>query len=335
MRFKGFALFLILLFGGIAGAADQTSPQDGNIDVRSTLVGTRVYLGDAYVGDADIFLENIAAGEHMITMRQGSQRITGMFTLKPGETLMLEGRFEENRIVDLKEVAREEAAKRAEAEKKAEVERKAEAEREKEREKEKKKPAAVAAKPEPKKHEAKKPEPKKPVVATKQRNPEEERRDLHVNILKVEYTEDPVGVELKFAAKANTKVVTNFNDSSLISGKLYRSKQNYVLCEGTGCSRDWTGRFFYIDDVGKRDAFLIRFRQSVFSGITPSGTTADVMDICLNGDCSQIKYSPGAGGVMQSAIGRYTISWAKSSFILRRTDLMREIIDAGGKFPDL
>src|SRR5574340_1204103 len=125
MREWGIVLYLIMLFAGPAFA--QEGDQSANIDIRSTLVGTRVYLEDTYVGDADLFLDNVPPGDHMVIMRQGSQRINGQFAVKAGETLMLEGRFEENRIVDLKKVAREDAVKRAEAERKAEEERKAEA----------------------------------------------------------------------------------------------------------------------------------------------------------------------------------------------------------------
>src|SRR5512138_3284737 len=173
MRLKVFFLFFMLT----AAAASIAADQPGNIDIRSTLVGARVYLDDAYVGDADIFLEDVPSGDHMILMRQGGQRIVGNFSLKPGEMLMLEGRFEEQRIVDLKQVAREEAQRRAETERKEAEVRKAEPE-----------PKKAEPKKTEKKAEAKKAEPKKAVVvasAKTSRSAEEERRDSHVNLIRV------------------------------------------------------------------------------------------------------------------------------------------------------
>jgi len=321
MRFKGYLLIAILAIATVAFAAEQ---QPGNIDIRSSLVGARVYMDDAYVGDADLFLEEVPPGDHMILMRQGGQRIIGQFSLKPGEMLMLEGRFEESRIVDLKQVAREEAERRAAEERKAEAERKAAAEAEKGKKKE--------AKAEPKKTEPKKTEPRKPVVASAKvaKGPEEERRELHVNIIRVDFAEGS-GTDIKITPKVNQKVVTNFNDSKSAGGKLIRSKQNYVLCEGGGCYRDWTGRFFYIDDNGKRDAFLIRWKETIFTGITPAGTSKQEMDLCLNGDCKRIAF---AGETMQGNIERYVLSWTKSAFIIRRADILKEISDAGAKVPE-
>jgi hypothetical protein len=323
MRFKGLLLLIAVL--ALAAAAFAAEQQPGNIDIRSTLVGARVYLDDTYVGDADLFLEDVPPGDHMILMRQGGQRIVTQFSLRPGEMLMLEGRFEESRIVDLKQIAREEAERRAAEERKAEAERKAAAEAEKS-----KKP--VTAKAEPKKAEPKKAEPKKPVVAAVKtgKSPEEERRELHLNIIRVDF-EESGATDIKITPKVNQKVVTNFSDSKASGGKLIRSKQNYLLCDGEGCYRDWTGRFFYIDDAGKRDAFLIRWKETVFTGITPAGTSKREMDLCLNGDCKRIAL---AGDSVQGNIERYVLSWNKGAFIVRRADILKEISDAGGKVPE-
>ncbi|MDH4163156.1 MAG: hypothetical protein OEW15_10775 [Nitrospirota bacterium] len=319
MRTWGMVLLALALIAGPAYA--QEGDESANIDIRSTLVGTRVYLADTYVGDADLFLDNVPPGDHMIIMRQGSQRINGQFSVKAGETLMLEGRFEENRIVDLKKVAREDAMKRAEAERKAEEERKAEAEKKKEQ---------AAAVP-----EKKKPEPKKPTAAAVKpaKNAADERRDQYLTLIRVDFNESG-STDVKIVARANAKSTTNFTDNQSTSGKLVRSKQNYTLCDGAECFRDWTGRFFYIDDTGKRDAFLIRWRETIFSGITPQGTSKKDMDLCLNGDCKQITYSPEGSGTIQTPIDRYVLIWAKGNFTIRRADLLKEITDAGGKVPE-
>jgi hypothetical protein len=125
--------------------------------------------------------------------------------------------------------------------------------------------------------------------------------------------------------------VINFTDSKSSSGKFYRNKQNVMLCEAGDCSRDWTGRFFYVDDTGKRDAFLIRWKETVFTGITPGGTSKQELDLCLNGDCKRIAL---AGETVQGNIDRYVLSWNKSAFIIRRADIVKEISDAGGKVPE-
>ena len=325
---KRFVLLLMLLSAAsAAAAADKATPAPapiGHVDIRSTLVGARVYFDDTYVGDADLFVEDVPPGDHMITMRQGSQRIFGQFSLKPGETLMLEGRFEENRIVDLREVAREEAAKRAEAERKAEADRKAmEAEH-------KKKEA-----PAPKQAAKKKPDQKKVAAAAgakAAKSADEERMDLHANILRADFAESPSSFDVTVTPKINQKIITNFSDSKSSTGKLMRTKQGMVLCETGSCLRDWTGRFFYIDELGKRDAFLIRWKETVFTGVTPHGTSKVVMDVCLNGDCKSFDLNGEASS--QNTIDRYVLSWTKKAFIIRRSDIVKEITDAGGTVPD-
>jgi hypothetical protein len=315
----------LLLVASTALAAEQAATP-GHIDIRSSLVGARVYIDDTYVGDADLFVEDVSPGSHMITLRQGSQRIFGQFTVKPGETIMLEGRFEENRVVDLREVAREAAAKRAEEEREAEAERKAQ-----EAEHKKREPAAATAK-----HgEKKKPEPKRIAAGAalkSEKSAEEERQDLHVNLIRVDFAGSDSNFDVTVTPKLNQKVITNFSDSKGSTGKLIRTKQGTVLCEQGSCVRDWTGRFFYIDEAGKRDAFLIRWRETVFTGVTPDGTSKVVLDICLNGECKS--YPDRRAGVNQSRVDRYIVSWTDKAFVIRRADIVKEITDAGGKVPD-
>jgi hypothetical protein len=326
MRRKGIILGLVLL----VSAAALATGQPGNIDIRSTLVGTRVYLDDAYVGDADLFIEDVPPGEHIIILRQGSQRIRGEFTLKPGELLMVEGRFEESRIVDLRQIAKEEAEKRAEAARKEEAERKA-------AEAELKKQEQLAQKKgrEEKKKTEKKAEERKPVVAVAKpaKTAEEDRQTQHLNIIRVDF-EEAGSVDVKVTPRVNQKIVTNFNDSSSSTGNIYRSKQNLLLCEGGDCSRDWTGRFFYFDDTGKRDAFLLRWRETVFTGITPEGTSKVEVDLCVNGDCKRSSYSGGSGASVQTMVDRYVLNFNRSVLTVRRSDLLKAITDAGRKPPD-
>jgi len=318
MRVRELVIVLVLSLSSAGLAADQEKGGPGSIDVRSSQVGGRVYIDNEYKGDADIFIEDVKPGEHVISVRHGGQTVVGQFILNPNETMMLEARFEEGRIVDLKNIAREEASKRAEVERKAEAERK-------------KKEDATQAKTE----EKKKPEPKKAVVAVPkiQKSPEEDRRSAYLSIIRFN-VEDAGTTDIKVTTKINTKTVTNFNDSKNIAGKLYRSKKNDLLCETGSCSRDWNGRFFYIDENGKRDAFLIRWKETVFTGVTPLGTTKLEMDICLNGECKHLVYAAEGGSAAQNVIDRYLLSWTKTAFIIRRADMVKEITDAGGKIPE-
>ena len=323
MMRKGILFGLVLLAAVSAVAEDQP----GNIDIRSTLVGTRVYLDDAYVGDADIFLEEVPPGEHIVILRQGSQRLRGEFQLKPGELLMLEGRFDESRIVDLRQIAKEEAEKRAEAARKAEAERKA-------AEAESKKQEQLAQKKGKKKPEKKAEEKSAVVAVAKPSKPaENDVQGSHLNILRVDF-EESGRVDVKITPRVNQKIVTNFTDNASTSGKMYRSKQNYILCDGSDCFRDWTGRFFYFDDTGKRDAFLVRWRETVFSGITPSGTSKVEVDLCVNGDCKRSAFATEGGAAVQAVVDRYVLSFNRSVLSIRRADLLQEIRDKGGKVPE-
>jgi len=310
-------LAVALLSAGLAEAQEKGGT--GNIDVRSSLVGGRVYIDNEYKGDADIYIEDVKPGEHSITVRQGGQTVSGQFILRSNETMMLEARFDEGRVVDLKDIAREESAKRAEAERKAEADRK-------------KKEEVPQAKPVDKK----KPDQKKAVavvVPKPQKSADDERRDVYLSLIRVNVEEAGAG-DMKVTQKINAKTVTNFNDSKNVTGKIYRSKQNFLLCETAPCNRDWNGRFFYIDETGKRDAFLIRWKETVFTGVTPQGTSKLEMDLCLNGDCKRLTYPSEGAAPAPSAIDRYVLSWTKTAFIIRRADLLKEITDAGGKVPE-
>ena len=156
---------------------------------------------------------------------------------------------------------------------------------------------------------------------------------MYLSLIRVN-VEEAGAADMKVSPKINTKTVTNFNDSKNVTGKIYRSKQNFLLCETAPCNRDWNGRFFYTDESGKRDAFLIRWKESVFTGVTPQGTSKLEMDLCLNGDCKRLVYPSDGSAPAPSTIDRYVLSWTKTVFIIRRSDLLKEITDAGGKVPE-
>lgn len=323
MRMSRYAGMIALVVGFTAAHAGvslgEDAAQAGNFDIRSGQVGSRVYLDNEYKGDADIFIENVPAGEHIITVRSGSRTIGGQFILKAGETMMLDARFEEMRVVDLRDVAREEAAKRAEAERRVETEKKGDAEHKK---KEAAEPPVV-----------KKPAPQKKIAATEakkpQKSPEQELRDAYMNILRADFTEGGAGVSV--AVRQNQKAVSGFTDSKSATGQTYLTKQGVLLCGTAPCVHDWMGRFFYTDENGKRDAFLIRWKATIFSGITPEGNAKREMDVCLNGQCRKVIMGNQPN---QHAMERYVVTASKTSFTIRRADMIKDITDAGEQAPE-
>jgi hypothetical protein len=272
-----------------------------HIDVRSTLVGTGVYLADAYEGNADLLSEEVRVGHHIITMQEGSHRISHQFTSEPAETSTLEGRFQEGGILDLKKVASGEVEKM---------------------------PAGHM--------EQSKSEPKKGITTLtgrrERKNPEKKRRDVHVNVIRVTFTESSSSPYVSPTSKINSRVVTNFSDSESSTGRILRSNEGQLLCVSGSCERDWTGRFFYIDETGKRDAFLIRWKDFIITGATLFGNGRQILDVCLNGECRSFDRA-GEKGV-QKTVDRYIIKFTEKSFSIRRADVLKEFADDEREVPD-
>ncbi len=288
-------------------AAPESEPElvivkYGSLSVKCSEPGCKVYVDDNSKGNGDSIIEGIVVGEHVISCKTDDKAVSGTFAIKKNETLRLEANFNEGKLIHMRESARPEKGPEAVVEKK---------------------------KPDPKKPEPKKPEPKK----AEQKNPAEERRDLHLNVFKIEF-KDRHTEDVAIAARANPKIITNYAESRGKTGKFYRTKQGLLLCEAGPCVQEWTTKFFYTDESGKRDSFLITWKQSVFSGMTPTGTSNRELTWCLNGACKKVIDIDTSDAPVSAELGPYSLTWTKVSAIFRRSDLMKDILDAGGTLPE-
>ncbi len=311
MRQKRFSLLLIGCFLVLAGAINVSAEQEpefvivkyGKVIVKSPVPDAKVYVDDEYKGPADTIIESIVVGTHTVSCKTDTQTASGMFTFKKDETLKLEANFEQGKLVPVAEKV-EKPVEKVEPEKK------------------------------PKVVEAPKPEtPKKPVVAEVKKevkkNPVEERRELHLNMIKV-YFEDIDTPDVRISHKANPKVISKFAEKKNQAGKYYRTKKNVLLCEAGPCEQQWSSSFVYTDDAGKSDTISLTWKQTVFNGITPEGTNKRDLLYCLNGACKTLEDTAVNETPLESAAGRYHLTWSKASLIIRRSDIMKEVLDSGG-----
>jgi outer membrane biosynthesis protein TonB len=302
----------LVVLSGIQGAFAQEQQPDvvivkyGKLMVKSPVPEAKVYIDGIYKGWADAVIEDIPAGEHEISCRTEFRSASGTFQIRKDEVLKLEARYEEGKLVPYTE--REKAEKAEKIEKPEPV----------------KKPKVEAPKQE---------KPRKPAVETKKeekKSPAEERRGLHLNIIKV-FFEDLAAPEARISPKVNPKVIVKLTEKKDQTGTYYRTKQNVVLCEKGPCEQQWTASFSYIDETGKSDSFGLTWKQTVFNGITPSGTSKRWLLACVNGACETLEDTSPSETALSRDVGRYRLTWSKSSLIIRRSDIMKEVIDSGGK----
>ncbi len=166
-----------------------------------------------------------------------------------------------------------------------------------------------------------------------EKSPADERRDIHLNVFRLDF-KNREAQEVAISPRYSTKVISGFAESEGQTGKYYKTKSGLLLCETGPCVQEWTSRFFYTDENGKRDAFMVTWKQMVYSGMTPSGTTSREITWCLNGSCKKVEHNDTTKGAASLAFGNYALSWTKESALFRRTDIMKEITDAGGKVPE-
>jgi hypothetical protein len=275
----------------------------GSVSVNTEEPGAKVYVDDSYKGNAGDVVESIVVGEHVISCRAGDRAVSGAFQIRKNETLRLEARFDEGKLVVFKQPAKVEPVK-------AEVEKK---------------------KPEP----AKQGRPKQPAAEPKkaeQINPQEERRKTHLNVMRIEFeVSDAQEIRADHSASsAISKYVLKKNKA----GKYYRTKQGTVLCDAGPCELAWSASFLYTDEAGKADALLLNWEETVFNGITPAGTSKRELECCLNGKCWKMQDNSATDTNQEYSIGRYTLNWTKTSVLVRRTDIMQEIMAAGRSLAD-
>jgi outer membrane biosynthesis protein TonB len=301
----------LVVLSGIQGIFAQEQQPDvvivkyGKLMVKSPVPEAKVYVDDIYKGRADAVIEDIPTGEHAISCRTEDRSASGTFQIRKDEVLKLEARYEEGKLVPYAE--REKAEKAEKIEKPEPV----------------KKPKVEAPKPE---------KPKKPAVEAKKeekKSPVEERRGLHLNIIKV-FFEDIDAPEARVSHKANPKVIVKLTEKKAQTGTYYRTKQNVLLCEKGPCEQQWSASFTYTDETGKNDSFGLTWKQTVFNGITPSGTSKRWLLACLNGACETLEDTAPSDTALSRDLGRYHLTWSKSSLIIRRSDIMNEVINSGG-----
>ena len=190
---------------------------------------------------------------------------------------------------------------------------------------EKKKPAPV-----------KQEKPKKPVPPPKKaelKNPVEERRNNHLNVMRITY-EVTDSQDVKITPASNATVISKYSSNKNRSGKYYHTKQGVLLCDSGPCEINWSAKFAYTDENGKEDALLLKWKETVFNGITPAGTSKQELECCLNGQCWKMQ-EDSKTETQEFSIGeRYRLAWNKSSLIIRRSDIMKEVLDAGRSLSD-
>ena len=286
----------------------------GSVMVKSSVLDAKVFIDDIASGSVNSVIESVPVGDHVVACKTEGKAVSGKFSVVKNETLRLEARFDEQQLIDSTEAERERAAAEAARKKKAEAAKL----------EEQKKAMAEAKKPEPIKADIKKPEPKK----AEAKNAKEAFHDLHLNIIKV-YPESDVP-EIHVTSKVNPQVITKYSETKDQSGKYYRTKQGMLLCEAGPCQKTWSSTFVYTDETGKSDAFLVRWREITFNGMTPSGTSKRELEVCLNGACQKREDNSASDTVRELNIDRYSLGWTKSLIVIRRADVMKQILEAGG-----
>jgi len=308
----GLSLVLGQVSVAVSAEPELVIARYGSVMVKSSVLDAKVFIDDVASGSVNTVIESVPVGEHVVACRAEGKAVTGTFSVIRNEVLRLEARFEEQQLIDITEAERAEAARKKKAEAaaaKQEEQRRAQEE---------------AKKPEPKKTEAKKAEQKK----AEAKDPKEAFRDLHLNIIKV-YPETEVP-ELHVSSKFNPQVVSKYSETKDQSGKYYRTKQGMLLCEAGPCKKEWSASFVYTDETGKSDAFLVRWRETIFNGMTPTGTSKRDLEVCLNGACQKREDTSASDTARELVMDRYALGWTKSLIVIRRSDVMKAIVETGG-----
>lgn len=278
----------------------------GSVSVRSLTPDAKVFIDDVYKGAAENTIENVIVGDHIVSCRTEHKTVYGAFTVKKNETLLLEARFDEGKLLAI--TVPEKKAEQIEVEKKKKAEPV--------RQEKPKKPAPVVI--------VKREEPK---------DPQEERRKLHLTPMQI-YFEITPSQEIQILHKASQAVISKYTENKTLTGRYYRTKQNVLLCDAGPCEMGWSATFLYMDEAGKSDAFLLNWKEIVFNGITPTGTSKRVLEWCLDGVCRKLEDTGAADTEREQEMGRYKLKWTKTSVIVRRADVMIESVAAGKSLSD-
>ena len=285
--------------------SELTIVKYGSVSVKSLIPDAKVFIDDVYKGAAENTIENVIVGDHVISCRAENKTVSGTFTVKKNETLRLEARFGEGKLLS---ITLPEKVEQSEVEKKKKAEPV--------RQEKPKKPVPVV--------EVKREEPK---------DPQEERRKLHLTPMQIHFEITP-SQEIQIDHKVNQAVISKYTENKTLTGRYYRTKQNVLLCDAGPCEMGWSATFLYTDEAGKSDAFLLNWKEIVFNGITPAGTSKRVLEWCLDGVCRKLEDTSAADTEQEQEMGRYKLRCTKTSEIIRRADVMIEIVAAGKSLSD-
>jgi hypothetical protein len=131
-------------------------------------------------------------------------------------------------------------------------------------------------------------------------------------------------ISLGISHKADPKVISRYTEKKNQTGTYVQTQFNVLVCENGPCEQQWSAAFVYTDEIGKSDIFGLIWKQIVFSGITPSGTSKRELNFCVNGKCEKLDDPKGdnAPGTPQEVnIGRYHIRWSAVSLGITRLDI--------------
>jgi hypothetical protein len=310
--FKNKMLVIILLAASSAWSAEESKqasgPEEfiivkyGSLQVKSPGAEGRIYIDGVYIGNTDDVIEEVIAGEHLISCQAEEKSVSGTFQVKKGETLRLQALFDEAKLVLYRAPVKEV---------KTEIE--------------KKKPEPVKQQKPKKVAEAKKAEPRKNAI--------EERRKAHLTVMKIDYKVTD-SQQIRLDKTSNEQVISKYSASKKTDGKYYRTKQGLLVCDTGPCEITWSAKFLYTDETSGTDALLLKWKETVFNGITPMGTSRQDLECCLNGECWRMQDTGPTDKMQELEIGRYRLFWKNGSVVLRRTDIMKEVLEAGRSLSD-
>ncbi len=160
----------------------------------------------------------------------------------------------------------------------------------------------------------------------------EERRRANLNVMRLDY--DVTGAPDIKTEHTASPAVRKFSVDKNQTGKYYRTKQGALLCDAGPCEFAWTASFLYTDETGQKDALLLNWKETVFNGITPRGTSRQELECCLNGKCFKMEDNSPTDVAQEFAVGRYELHWTKTSVLVRRADIAKEILNAGRSLAD-
>ena len=179
-----------------------------------------------------------------------------------------------------------------------------------------------------------------------EKGPAGQRREAFTNIISV-FLDDVDAPESRISLgirhQVNPNAVSGYAETKKQRGTYSRTQFNVLLCEQQPCEQQWVSSFIYTDEDGKKDKFSITWKQIVFEGMTPAGTSKRELLYCVNSDCrnleetartsercvqltpdnhcKSVEASADLDAPLTAAIGRYQLTWRKTTLIIRRADV--------------